>query len=270
ENDRTTLVEQYREAINELSRAQRTLDDLETQANNLKQELQIKTADIKRLTAHIDYLERDLQQHVSVGKEYEMQLSNMSRSLQRSEELIKKLQTDRQNLSNDFSNVRDFNSTIENKKEQLIRELTARDLENEQLQSAISDMKIEIDMLRTQLHNEKAVVQSLEELITSLRDKEFQTQLHAQEKNTDLHLAKDRANMNDLKIQSQSKEIAALRTEIIGLETDNKRLRSLLTNERYEREKAAQDLRQLNDLTSHIDFESRYRSASPRITRSSS
>ncbi|CAF3356594.1 unnamed protein product [Rotaria sp. Silwood1] len=270
ENDRTTLVEQYREAINELSRAQRTLDDLETQANNLKQELQIKTADIKRLTAHIDYLERDLQQHVSVGKEYEMQLSNMSRSLQRSEELIKKLQTDRQNLSNDFSNVRDFNSTIENKKEQLIRELTARDLENEQLQSAISDMKIEIDMLRTQLHNEKAVVQSLEELITSLRDKEFQTQLHAQEKNTDLHLAKDRANMNDLKIQSQSKEIAALRTEIIGLETDNKRLRSLLTNERYEREKAAQDLRQLNDLTSHIDFESRYRSTSPRITRSSS
>ncbi|CAF2382398.1 unnamed protein product [Rotaria sp. Silwood2] len=270
ENDRTTLVEQYREASNELSRAQMILADLETQANNLKQELQRKTGDIKQLKEHIDYLERDLQQHLSVGKEYEAQLSNMNRSLQRNEEIIKKLQTDKQNLSNDFASIRDLNSTIENKKEQLIRQLTSKEIDNEQLQSAISDMKIEIDMLRTQLNNEKAVVQSLEELITSLREKEFQTQLEAKEKNTDLHLAKDRANMNDLKIQSQSKEIAALRTQIIGLETDNKRLRSLLTNERYEREKAAQDLRQLTDLTSHIDFESRYRSASPRITTSSS
>jgi hypothetical protein len=36
------------------------------------------------------------------------------------------------------------------------------------------------------------------------------------------------------------------------------------------REKAAQDLRKLTDLTTHIDYESRYRSASPRITTSAS
>ena len=39
-----------------------TLSDLESQANNLHQELQIKSSDIKRLSDHIDYLERDLQQ----------------------------------------------------------------------------------------------------------------------------------------------------------------------------------------------------------------
>jgi hypothetical protein len=32
------------------------------------------------------------------------------------------------------------------------------------------------------------------------------------------------------------------------------------------REKAAQDLRKLTDLTSHIDYDTRYRSTSPRIT----
>ncbi len=35
--------------------------------------------------------------------------------------------------------------------------------------------------------------------------------------------------------QTQNKEIATLRTQIIGLETDNKRLKSLLNSERYER-----------------------------------
>jgi chromosome segregation ATPase len=124
----------------------------------------------------------------------------MNRSLQRNEELIKKLQIDKQNLTNELANIRDFNSTIENKKEQVIRQLTSKDIENEQLQSIISDMKVEIDMLRTQINNEKAIVQSLEELIGSLRDKDFQTQIQAQERDSDLHLAKDRANMNDLKM----------------------------------------------------------------------
>lgn len=124
----------------------------------------------------------------------------MNRSSQRNEDLIKKLQIDKQNLTNELNNNRDHNSTLENKKEQIIRQLTSKEIENEQLQSILSDMKIEIDMLRTQVNNEKAVVQSLEELITSLRDKEFQTQLQAQERDSDLHLAKDRANMSDLKV----------------------------------------------------------------------
>jgi chromosome segregation ATPase len=124
----------------------------------------------------------------------------MNRSLQRNEELIKKLQIDKQNLTNELTNIRDFNSTIENKKEQVIRQLTSKDIENEQLQAVISDMKIEIDMLRTQINNEKAVVKTLEELITSLRDKEFHIQIQAQERDSDLHLAKDRVNMGDLKM----------------------------------------------------------------------
>ncbi len=124
----------------------------------------------------------------------------MNRSLQRNEELIKKLQIDKQNLTNEFTNIRDLNLTIENKKEQIIRQLTSKEIENEQLQSVLSDMKLEIDMLRTQINNEKAVIQSLEELITSLRDKDFQTQIQAQERDSDLHLAKDRANMSDLKV----------------------------------------------------------------------
>jgi predicted RNase H-like nuclease (RuvC/YqgF family) len=124
----------------------------------------------------------------------------MNRSLQRNEEIIKKLQNDKQNFSNEFTNLRDLNSTIENKKEQIIRQLSSKEIENEQLKTIISDMKVEIDMLRTQVNNEKAVIQSLEELIASLRDKDFHVQIQVQERDSDLHLAKDRANMSDLKV----------------------------------------------------------------------
>ncbi|CAF0894547.1 unnamed protein product [Rotaria sp. Silwood1] len=266
ENDRTTLFEQYRDATNQLSRAQLTLTDMESQAANLKQELLIKSADLKRFAERIEYLERELQQHLSVSQEYELQLSNMNRSLQRNEEIIKKLQIDKQNYASEITNIRDLNVTVETKKEQIIRQLTAKEIENEQLQAAISDMKIEIDMLHTQLTNEKAMVHNLEEIIGSSREKEFQSQIQAQEKDSELQLIKDRANMNDLKVQSQSKEIAALRAQIIGLETDNDRLKRQLTSERFEREKAAQDLRKLTDLTSHIDYDARYRNTSTVTT----
>jgi centrosomal protein CEP135 len=124
----------------------------------------------------------------------------MNRSLQRNEEIIKKLQIDKQNYASEITNVRDLNCTVETKKEQIIRQLTAREIENEQLQAAISDMKVEIDMLRTQITNEKAMVHSLEDIIGSSREKEFQSQLLAQDKDSELQLSKDRANMNDLKV----------------------------------------------------------------------
>jgi predicted nucleic acid-binding Zn-ribbon protein len=113
----------------------------------------------------------------------------MNRSLQRNEEIIKKLQLDKQNYANEITNIRDLNSTVETKKEQILRQLTAREIENEQLQATLSDMKIEIDMLRTQMNNEKAMVHNLEDIIGSSR-----------EKDSELQLAKDRANMNDLKV----------------------------------------------------------------------
>ena len=124
----------------------------------------------------------------------------MNRSLQRNEEIIKKLQLDKQSYASEINNVRDLNSTVEAKKEQIIRQLTAREIENEQLQAALSDMKIEIDMLRTQINNEKAMVHNLEDIIGSSREKEFQSQIQAQEKDSELQLAKDRSNMNDLKL----------------------------------------------------------------------
>lgn len=135
-----------------------------------------------------------------MSQEYEIQLSNMNRSLQRNEEIIKKLQYDKQTYANEITNVRDLNSTVETKKEQILRQLTGKEIENEQLQAAISDMRVEIDMLRTQINNEKAMVHNLEDIIGSSREKEFQTQLQTQEKDSELQLARERSNMNDLKL----------------------------------------------------------------------
>ena len=60
ENDRTCLLEQYRESSNELSRAKILLTDMESQVGDLKQELQIGATESKRVTDRLEYLEREL------------------------------------------------------------------------------------------------------------------------------------------------------------------------------------------------------------------
>ena len=129
----------------------------------------------------------------------------MNRSLQRNEEIIKKLQFDKQNYAAEINNIRDLNSTVESKKEQIIRQLTSKEIESEQLQATISDFKIEIDMLRTQLNNEKMMAHNLEEIISSSREKEFQIQLQSQERDSELQLLKDRTNMNEMKLSVEIK-----------------------------------------------------------------
>ena len=124
----------------------------------------------------------------------------MNRSLQRNDEIIKKLQYDKQSCSNELANMRDFHAAMESKTEQIVRHLSSKDIENDQLQSVIGDLKMEIDMLRTQVNNEKSMVQSLEEIITSLREKDFQIQVDSQQRDSSLSLANDRFNQCEQKM----------------------------------------------------------------------
>jgi predicted RNase H-like nuclease (RuvC/YqgF family) len=124
----------------------------------------------------------------------------MTRSLQRNEEIIKKLQYDKQSSSNEMANMREFSVTMESKTEQIVRQLTATDMENDHLQSVIGDLKLEIDMLRTQVNNEKSMIQSLEEIIASLREKDFQMQVDGQQRDSSISLANERVNQCDHKM----------------------------------------------------------------------
>jgi chromosome segregation ATPase len=272
------LSEQYRQTSNDLTRAKLTLADMETQINELQHDLQVRMDDTQRVNERIGYLENELQkvraeqrrrslltcrrcrslQHISLGQEYEIQLANLNRSLQRDEEAIQKLQADKLSYSSELVNIRDLNSTLETKKDQAVRQLSSKEIDNEQLESTVADMRIEINMLRTQINNEKAMVANLEGIISSLQKKESRSEIDIQECKSDLRLARERVEQGDLKMfvstrtmsadgdssicssltcsrQTQSKEIAKLRTQVINLDTDNQRLKSLLSSERYER-----------------------------------
>lgn len=246
ENERTDLLDQYRALSAEAEQYQTSTHQLESEGSNLRLELMTKDSELRRARDKLDNLEREIQEHLNAEQAYELQVSNLTRSVGNLEEAMRQTEEDKQNLLEDLTAVRELCAKLEATKESIQRQLTSTSLDKEQLSSLIDDMKQETELLKQQLGSERSNSKNLEGLLQNNREKEFQSQLVQQEKSSEIQMLKDRLALNESKIQSQGREIASLRTRNVELEGDVERLRRNLTSEKFERERAVQELRRHN------------------------
>jgi centrosomal protein CEP135 len=127
-------------------------------------------------------------------------LSGANRGLQRLEETFKKLQIENKELAHDLMNSRELNSRLEQAKEDLMRQVTGKELDFEQLHNELADRRAETDLLKSQVNSERSMVKNLEDLIASNREKDFQMQLSSQERDSEIKLLKDRVILSEQKM----------------------------------------------------------------------
>lgn len=243
EQERADILEQYRSLSHEAERYETQTHHLESEGSNLKLELLSRDSEVRRLRDKVDQAERELQEHLANERAYEVQLSNMAKSVATLEETIRRLEEEKHNVLLDLSAIRDLCGRLESTKDNLQRQLMAKSLDQEKLQTLLNDLKHESDMLRSQVTNERSTKQNLEGLLQENRNKEWQGQLAAQEKEAEIQLLRDRLQLNDSKIESQTRELNQHRTRSIEIESDLERLKRQLISERFERERAVQELR---------------------------
>ncbi|KAJ8298507.1 hypothetical protein KUTeg_025038 [Tegillarca granosa] len=235
EQERSDMLDQYRALSVEAEQYQTSTHQLESEGSNLRLELMTKDSELRRNRDKIENLEKEIQEHLNAQQAYELQVSNLTRSVAHLEENFRKTEEDKQNLLADVTAVRELCAKLEGSKESLQRQLTSSALDKEQMQTLIDDMRQETELLKSQLTSERTSLKNLEGVLQNNREKEFQTQLSAQERNAELQMLKDRLSLNESKIQSQGREIASLRTRNVELEGDVERLRRNLTSEKFER-----------------------------------
>ena len=129
-----------------------------------------------------------------------MKLSGANRSLQRLEDTFKKLQHENKELAQDLMNTRELCSRVEQNKEDLMRQMTSKELDYEQLNNELIDKRAENDLLKSQVNSERGMVKNLEDLIASNREKDFQMQLSTQERDSEIKLLKDRVLLSEQKM----------------------------------------------------------------------
>ncbi|XP_073501552.1 centrosomal protein of 135 kDa isoform X3 [Phyllobates terribilis] len=252
EQENRDLLDQFRMVHSQAEewevRAQSALGE----SSSVKMELLSVDTDRRRLRQRLEDLENEVQEHMNAHQAYETQISSMAKALSKYEEQLRHELDEKALVLSDLASVRELCVKLDSSKEQFSRQLTARNMEYERVLDELEDMKSEAELLKKQLASERLTIKNLETLLATNREKEFQSHLSSHEKESEIQLLKDKLTLAESKLNSHSREATMLRNKLTQLQSDYDIAKRQLTTERFERERAVQELRRHGLSTSSI------------------
>ncbi|XP_052048996.1 testis-specific gene 10 protein [Apodemus sylvaticus] len=246
ESENRQIMEQLRKANEDAENWENKARQLEAENNTLKLEFITAEAEGNRLKEKVDALNREVEQHLNAERSYKSQIATLHKSLVKMEEELQKVQFEKVSALADLSSTRELCIKLDSSKELLNRQLVAKDQEIEMMENELDSARSEIELLRSQMTNERISMQNLEALLVANRDKEYQSQIALQEKESEIQLLKEHLCLAENKMAIQSRDVAQFRNVVTQLEADLDITKRQLGTERFERERAVQELRRQN------------------------
>lgn len=243
EKENQELLEKFRMLHTQAEDWEMKAHQAEGESSSVRLELLSVDTDRRHLRERVGFLEKEIQGHIVAHQVYESQISSITKNMSRLEEDLKRENQDKATVLADLTSVRELCVKLEASKELLARQLTSKSMDYERVLGELEDIKSEVELLKKQLSSERLTVQNLETLLATSRDKEFQNQLTSQEKDTEIQLLKDKLTLAESKLSSNNREVSMFRSQVAQMQTDCDVLKRKLTTERFERERAIQEMR---------------------------
>ncbi|KAF6733117.1 Centrosomal protein of 135 kDa [Oryzias melastigma] len=256
EQENRDLLERFRTAHSEVEEREQKLQQAAGLNNSIRMELLSSDAERRQLRETVRQQEAEIQQHFQALQAYETKVSSLARGMSQLEEELHKQQQEKASALSDLASVRELCVKLDSGKELAARQLTAKSMELERLTGELEDVRSEVDLLKRQLASERLSVRNLETLISSTRQKEFQSHLAASERESELKVLRDRLTTADNKTAEHAREVSQLRGKVSQLQTEMDVLKRQVTTERFERERAVQEMRRQGLSFSSLDSSS--------------
>ncbi|XP_043076342.1 centrosomal protein of 135 kDa isoform X2 [Puntigrus tetrazona] len=264
EQENRDMLERFRTVHTESEDRELKLQQAEGLNSSIRLELLSSDTERRHLRERVSLQDREIQEHLNALQAYEAQVSSLARAMSRLEEEVQESRAEKASVLADLGSVRELCVKLDSSKELTIRQLTAKSMELERVTGELEDVRSEAELLKKQLASERLAVRNLETLLSTNRQKEFQTHLSASEKESELKVLKDRLTLADSKTAGHAREVSQLRGKVSQLQTEMDVLKRQLTTERFERERAVQEMRRQG-----LSFSS-LRSSSPLSPRPAS
>ncbi|KAJ0032213.1 hypothetical protein NQD34_002294 [Periophthalmus magnuspinnatus] len=243
EQENRDLLERFRMAHTDVEEQEQKLQQAEGINNTIRLELLSTDTECRHLRETVSNQEREIKQHMQAIQAYEGQVSSLIRGMSRLEQELHKAQEEKASLLSDLASVRELCVKLDSGKEITARHLTNKSMDLERVTGELEDVRSEVELLKKQLASERLTVRNLETLLSTNRQKEFQTHLTASEKESELKILRDRLTLADSKNAEHAREVSQLRSKVSQLQTEMDVLKRQLTSERFERERAVQEMR---------------------------
>ncbi|XP_075786504.1 centrosomal protein of 135 kDa isoform X4 [Pelodiscus sinensis] len=243
EKENQELLERFRMVHSQAEDWEVKAHQAEGESSSIRLELLSVDTDRRHLRERVEFLEKEIQEHINAHQAYESQLSSVTKNMSKLEEDLKRAQEEKSSILADLASVRELCMKLESSKELFSRQLTSKNMDYERVLAELEDVKSEAELLKKQLSSERLTIQNLETLLATSRDKEFQNHLTSHEKDSEIQLLKDKLTLAESKLISHNREVSSLRSKVAQLQTDYDVLKRQLTTERFERERAIQEMR---------------------------
>ncbi|XP_052054306.1 centrosomal protein of 135 kDa isoform X1 [Apodemus sylvaticus] len=226
----------------------------QAEGENSSVRLELLSIDTERrhLRERVELLEKEIQEHINAHHAYEAQISSMAKAMSQLEEELRRHESEKATVLGDVSSLRELCIKLDSGKDVMTQQLNSKSLELERAVAELENVKSESELLKKQLTSERQTIKNLESLLATNRDKEFQSHLTSHEKDTEIQLLKEKLNLSESKLSihlflrtTQNRETSMLRTKVAQLQTDYDNLKRQMSHEKYERERALQEMRRL-------------------------
>uniref|UniRef100_A0A669P5N8 Centrosomal protein 135 n=1 Tax=Phasianus colchicus TaxID=9054 RepID=A0A669P5N8_PHACC len=252
EKENQELLEKFRMLHTQAEDWEIKAHQAEGESSSIRLELLSVDTDRRHLRERVELLEKEIQEHMIAHQAYESQISSITKNMSKLEEDIKREHQDKSSVLADLTSVRELCVKLEASKDLLSRQLASKSMDYERVLGELEDVKSEAELLKKQLSSERLTIQNLETLLATSRDKEFQNHLTSHEKDSEIQLLKDKLTLAEGKLSSHNREVSILRSKVAQLQTDYDVLKRQLTTERFERERAIQEMRRHGLSTSSL------------------
>ncbi|XP_035248680.1 testis-specific gene 10 protein isoform X3 [Anguilla anguilla] len=229
EKECAELQEAQRRALGEAQSWEERARLAEETLSELREELSDGESERRRLKDTLENQELRLQEALVSERSCNGQISQLNRSLLLAEDDLRQIQSERSSTLSDLEKTRELCVKLDSSKEVVLRELDV--------------CRSEVELLRKQLTSERLSMKSLESMLQSTREKELHSALSSQEQHAEIQLLRDKLTVADSKASTQVRELAQTRARSEQLESDLDITKRQLCAERFERERAVQELR---------------------------
>ncbi|XP_057697804.1 centrosomal protein of 135 kDa isoform X2 [Corythoichthys intestinalis] len=219
------------------------LQQMEEHQNSTRLELRTSNTERRHLQEAVGRKDLEIQQHQQALMAYETKVSTLARTMARLEEELHKAKEENASLASNLASFRDLCAKLDSAKALTARQATSKSMELERLEGELEDVRSEKELLKKQLASERLTVRNLETLVSSNRQQVLETHLTANEKESELKVLRDRLTMADNKNTEHARDVSNLRSKVSQLQKEMEVLNRQLTSERFERERAVQEMR---------------------------